>query len=92
MNQEEIEAFHQGKSTLSYTSLGAHKETEGFRFSVWAPNAQAVYVIGDFNGWEIGQDPMNVVSPSGVYEKFISHAKEGERYKFAKFVVSQHPF
>ena len=48
MNQEEIEAFHQGKSTLSYTSLGAHKATEGFRFSVWAPNAQAVYVIGDF--------------------------------------------
>ena len=66
MNQEEIEAFHQGKSTLSYTSLGAHKATEGFRFSVWAPNAQAVYVIGDFNGWEIGHDPMTLTSPSGV--------------------------
>ena len=71
MNQEEIEAFHQGNGTLSYKSLGAHKEEDGFRFTVWAPNAQDVYVIGDFNGWEIGADSMHAVSGSGVYTAFI---------------------
>ena len=83
MNQEEIEAFHNGKATLSYNTLGAHEEAKGFRFSVWAPNAQAVYVIGDFNQWDIGAHPLLPVSEGGMYSVVVPHAQEGQRYKFA---------
>ena len=59
--------------------LGAHKETrgeqEGFTFRVWAPNAQAVDLIGDFTDWEARKIPM-VRNEGGVWEVFCSDAKE----------------
>ena len=52
--------FHQGKGTRCYEFLGARPldGKEGFRFRLWAPNAQAVSVTGDFNGWDNSSLPM----------------------------------
>lgn len=48
----------------------------------WAPRAEKVYVVGDFNGWEL-KDEMKRVSEGGVFELFIPGLKEFDRYKFA---------
>jgi len=83
MIKEEINAFHSGEATFAYKILGAHPAEHGFYFRVWAPNAGDVYVIGDFNSWDIGTHPLKRISDSGIYETVVEHAKEGERYKFA---------
>lgn len=53
-----------------------------FGFRTWAPRAEKVYVVGDFNGWEL-KDEMKRVSEGGVFELFIPGLKEFDRYKFA---------
>jgi 1,4-alpha-glucan branching enzyme len=83
MNWEEINAFHSGQATLSYKILGAHPEEKGFRFSVWAPNAGDVYLIGDFNNWEVGVHTLSSQSERGFYSIIVPEAHEGQRYKFA---------
>lgn len=68
-------------STL-YRSLGAHLVDGGVRFSVWAPNAREVSVIGDGNGWTPGQDYLSS-SDSGVWYGEVAGAAAGTRYKYA---------
>ncbi|WP_110715901.1 1,4-alpha-glucan branching protein GlgB [Salinicola acroporae] len=67
--------------------LGARAMTvegiEGVRFAVWAPNAQRVAVVGDFNGWDSRRHGMRCRYPSGVWEIFIPGIGAGERYKYA---------
>ena len=69
-----------------YDHLGAHPEdrdgTGGTRFAVWAPNAEAVSVICDGNGWTPGADEL-WGSPGGVWEGFVPGFGRGDRYKFA---------
>ncbi len=71
-----------------YKKMGAHlMEKDGARgvcFDVWAPNADRVYVIGDFNNWNETAHQMERVNPEtmGVYELFIPEVKEGNMYKF----------
>ena len=69
-----------------YDHLGAHPEDRdgvaGTRFAVWAPNAEAVSVICDGNGWNPGADDL-WGSPSGVWEGFIPGFGRGDRYKYA---------
>ncbi len=55
---------------------------KGVYFAVWAPNAQAVSVIGEFNEWDTEKNPMKKVGPIGVYETFVPGAKIGQLYKF----------
>jgi 1,4-alpha-glucan branching enzyme len=78
--------FGEGKHTRIYDRLGAHPmrvgETAGVHFGVWAPNADRVSVVGDFNGWDGRVHPMRMLGASGVWEIFIPAAKLGERYKF----------
>lgn len=80
--------FGQGTHYEIYRKLGAHPATEdgkeGWIFDVWAPHAAGVYVIGEFNGWDEGANPMRRVSPeeNGIYETFVPGAKEGQMYKF----------
>jgi 1,4-alpha-glucan branching enzyme len=66
--------------------LGAHREeidgVIGVRFAVWAPNAQAVSVLGDFNSWEAHLHPMRSLGASGIWEIFLPDVQEGARYKF----------
>ena len=61
-------------------ALGAHKTRTGWRFAVWAPAADAVSVIGDFNGWSVAAHPMK--QKDGVWRTRIASAAAGMRYKF----------
>jgi 1,4-alpha-glucan branching enzyme len=53
----------------------------GTQFSVWAPNAETIDVLGDWNGWRIGATPMRLLGPAGVWQAFAPGAAAGHRYK-----------
>jgi len=76
--------FHEGNEVRAYRFLGAHftEERESAVFRVWAPHAQSVSVIGDFNDWDPAKDPMKMVSV-GVWECETAGVKEYDAYKFA---------
>ena len=78
--------FGQGTHYDLYNKLGAHKKTingvSGVVFNVWAPNAQRVSVIGNFNNWDPALHMMSKVSEVGVFEIFIPRIGEDEMYKF----------
>ena len=82
----DIYLFHQGTLFYSYKLLGAHllKENgiEGVRFAVWAKNALAVQVVGDFNNWDGNHHSMKRVSNSDIWFLFIPGLQEGEKYKY----------
>ncbi|MBQ1310836.1 MAG: 1,4-alpha-glucan branching enzyme, partial [Blautia sp.] len=84
--------FGQGTHYDIYKKLGAHLTEEdgtaGVYFAVWAPNAQYVAVIGDFNGWDKEADPMEKAGPIGVFQCFVPGAKVGQLYKF--YIVGMH--
>ncbi|MGN1442597.1 MAG: nicotinate (nicotinamide) nucleotide adenylyltransferase, partial [Acutalibacteraceae bacterium] len=56
---------------------------EGVYFAVWAPHAESVSVVGDFNSWNSKKNPMKPLETSGIYEVFIPDLKPGTIYKFA---------
>jgi 1,4-alpha-glucan branching enzyme len=76
----------QGTHYRAFDKLGAHRRTmgstTGIHFAVWAPNAERVSVIGDFNGWDGRVHPMRTLGSSGVWEIFIPDLEDGERYKY----------
>jgi 1,4-alpha-glucan branching enzyme len=65
-----------------YDKLGAHVGPEGTRFAVWAPNADAVEVVGDFTGWRSGGLPLEPVAATGVWQGFAPGVRPGQRYKY----------
>ncbi len=79
--------FGVGRHYEIYEKLGAHMMTKdgrpGVYFAVWAPHAKQVSVVGDFNEWEPGENPMEKLKKSGIFELFIPDIKEGDLYKFA---------
>ena len=79
--------FHQGKNFEAYDYLGSHQckqdGKEGFVFRVWAPNATAVSVVGDFNDWNYDSNPMAKESEEGMWELFIEDLAEYSLYKYA---------
>ena len=76
----------QGNHYEIYKKLGAHLVEDGDKkgtyFAVWAPNAQKVSVIGEFNDWDLTADVMKRNDPVGIYTCFVEGAKENEMYKF----------
>lgn len=78
--------FAEGKNYDIYDKLGAHPMTidgvKGTYFSVWAPNARRVSIVGDFNMWDGALNPMQIHSASGIYEIFMPDVHEGAVYKF----------
>ena len=78
--------FGQGTHYDLYNKLGAHTMTlegqQGVFFAVWAPNAQKVSVVGDFNKWDRKAHLMKRTEPMGIYELFIPDLGEGEIYKY----------
>ncbi len=76
----------EGTHLRPYEVLGAHLTTvdgvAGTRFALWAPNAQRVSVVGDFNGWDGRRLPMRVHHGLGVWEIFVPGVAAGARYKF----------
>jgi 1,4-alpha-glucan branching enzyme len=84
----DIHLFRSGKHFKLYDKLGAHgaefKGQTGTYFAVWAPNARAVSVIGNFNFWQNGQHNLNPRwDESGIWEGFFPGVGKGEVYKFA---------
>ena len=78
--------FGQGTHYDLYNKLGAHPMTvdgeEGVYFSVWAPNAAAVSIVGDFNEWDENATPMERLEPLGIYQIFLTGIKVGDIYKY----------
>ena len=86
MNQAWL--FNQGENYQSYRMLGARPSTSpegesGYRFAVWAPRAQAVSVVGDFNGWNSNTHYLQPYGTTGIWQGFIAGACDWQRYKYA---------
>ena len=85
-NELDIYLFHQGTNYFSYQFLGAHfgklGKTRGVWFRVWAPHADKICVIGDFNNWAEWQNEMNKISEQGVWEVFIENVNNFDSYKY----------
>ena len=83
---DDLHFFGEGSHLRPFTLLGAHPMSAdgvaGVRFTVWAPNARRVSVVGDFNGWDGRRHPMRLHHGGGVWEIFIPHAGVGDCYKF----------
>ncbi|MDR1735369.1 MAG: 1,4-alpha-glucan branching protein GlgB [Oscillospiraceae bacterium] len=83
---DQLYFFHEGSDCRAYQILGAHPEKrggkDGWMFRVWAPEAQSVGVIGDFNAWDESAHRMKKISV-GVWELFIPGLGEFESYKYA---------
>ena len=84
-----IYLFHQGTQYRAYEFMGAHfvneDGEEGVRFSVWAPHAGDVSVVGDFNGWDSHAHPMTRISGQGIFSLFIKNVREYDCYKYRIF-------
>ena len=82
----DLHLIGEGNHRRLHTLLGAHLRTvdgvEGVSFAVWAPNAQAVRAVGDFNSWDGRLHPMRSLGSSGVWEIFIPGLGSGSNYKF----------
>ena len=78
--------FGQGTHYDLYNKLGAHPMTvdgeEGVYFAVWAPNAEAVSLVGNFNEWDENATPMERLEPLGIYQIFLTGIKVGDIYKY----------
>src|SRR5438034_6893027 len=86
MGEVDLHLFSEGQHWQLHEKFGAHLrkigDAAGVYFSVWAPNAQRVSVVGDFNGWDGRVNPMRKLLGSGVWELFLPGVKEGAHYKF----------
>jgi 1,4-alpha-glucan branching enzyme len=82
----DLHLFGEGTHHRLFDKLGAHRiavgSTVGVHFAVWAPNAERVSLIGDFNGWDGRVHQMRLLMPAGVWEIFIPDLPDGEKYKF----------
>ncbi len=86
LGELDLHLFSEGNHYEIYHKLGAHLRTvdgvAGTSFHVWAPNAQRVSVVGDFNGWDGRIHPMRKLLNCGVWELFLPGVSEGAHYKF----------
>ena len=93
ITDHDIYLFKEGNHARMYEKLGAHivksSENAGVHFAAWAPNAESVSVIGDFNDWKAGEDPLGVRwDGSGIWEGFVAGIGHGALYKY--HIVSKH--
>jgi 1,4-alpha-glucan branching enzyme len=86
LTEKDIYHFREGTYFRAYERLGAHPDPGGAatHFAVWAPNADAVSVLGDFNGWQRGAHPLEARwDSSGIWEGRVPGAGRGALYKYA---------
>jgi 1,4-alpha-glucan branching enzyme len=86
LSQDDLYLFNEGSHIRLYEKLGAHPATvdgeDGTYFAVWAPNAEQVYVMGDFNGWQKKGFKLAACGSSGIWEGFIPGLGRGSLYKY----------
>ena len=86
LTEDDLYFFNEGSHFHLYEKLGAHTTTvdskPGTYFSVWAPDAENVSVVGDFNRWNRESHPLRPRGQSGIWEGFISGVCKGELYKY----------
>ena len=86
LTEQDLYLFNEGTHHRLYNKLGAHPclrdGRPGASFAVWAPDAESVSVIGDFNGWEPGRHPLRLLGASGVWSGFLPGLERGARYKY----------
>ena len=86
MGEVDLHLFAEGQHWKIYEKFGAHLRTigdaAGVYFAVWAPNAQRVSVVGDFNNWDGRVNPMRKLVDAGVWELFLPGIEQGAHYKF----------
>ena len=86
LGEVDLHLFAEGQHWKIYERFGAHLRTvgdaAGVYFAVWAPNAQRVSVVGDFNNWDGRVNPMRKLLGAGVWELFLPGIKQGAHYKF----------
>ena len=86
LSDQDLYLFNEGSHYRLYEKLGAHLRTEngvaGAVFSLWAPNARSVSVIGSFNGWNPSSHPLQPRGMSGIWEGFIPGVEQGTLYRF----------
>ena len=86
LSDYDVYLFNEGAHNRLYEKLGSHlathNGTRGVHFAVWAPDAWAVFVMGDFNGWNKHSHPLRVRGASGIWEGFIAGLNEGAQYKY----------
>lgn len=86
LSDDDIYLFNEGSHYRLYQKLGAHLRNidgqDGVYFAVWAPNAEYVSVIGDFNGWDNQRHPLSSRGQSGIWDGFIPGLGRGELYKY----------
>jgi 1,4-alpha-glucan branching enzyme len=91
LSPDDLYLFNEGHNYRAYNQLGAHLATfdgePGTSFSVWAPNARKVSVVGNFNDWNNNSHPLEPRASSGIWEGFIPGIGKGSLYKF--HIVSQ---
>ena len=86
LTEHDLYLFNEGRLNQAYQMLGSQPcradEVDGVRFSLWAPNADRVSVVGDFNHWDGRKHPMRAHGDSGVWELFIPDIIAGAHYKY----------
>jgi 1,4-alpha-glucan branching enzyme len=86
LTENDLYLFNEGSHFQLYEKLGAHllaaDGTAGAYFAVWAPDAEKVTVIGDFNGWNKTSHPLHPKGQSGIWEGFIPGLRKGTLYKY----------
>ena len=90
LGEIDLHLINEGRHEELWNVLGAHVReydgpmgpVRGTSFAVWAPNARAIRLIGDFNQWDGSATPMRSLGSSGVWELFLPDVAEGTRYKF----------
>ncbi|HEX9015880.1 MAG TPA: alpha-amylase family glycosyl hydrolase, partial [Chloroflexota bacterium] len=92
LTDDDLYLFNEGSHLRLYDKLGAHpmvvEGAEGTYFAVWAPNAERVSVVGDFNGWNGSSTPLRPRGQSGIWEGFVPGVRKGEIYKY--LIASRH--
>jgi len=86
LGEQDLFLFNEGSHIRLYEKLGSHRTTRGgvagTQFAVWAPAAEFVAVVGNFNGWDRGKHPLKPTGSGGIWEGFIPGEHKGECYKY----------
>jgi 1,4-alpha-glucan branching enzyme len=94
LSEFDLHLLNEGTHYRAWEKLGPHRMTidgtPGVHFAVWAPNAQRVSVIGDFNRWDGRVHPMRRLVPSGIWEIFVPELPDGACYKYEVRTTAGH--